>query len=549
MHADHLCTSEAHLGNWPAPPPNSILAPPFFSPCQAAKLLLRQKPLANSSADLTDSLTSSSGSDEAKVKDDAEGGEAGVILDDVGSDLEVDRHWSPYRVAGSNSDEGDKESEVKDAVGDLPELTKDNDQDDGLTASSSSIDEAEEDKWNMTGSSSSGEAMDEVVRKSKRFVKRRVKGTRRPAESSDDEDEGRKQQRRRKVFSARVNPVPALTSSNSEDEALSEEINISSEWLTSSKSSTEEKSEAEGSFSEEINISSERRTSNKSFTKEKSKPAATPLLTESSEDEDEVQNMRGGAGQTYAEVLTEAIQRSGQHLVLDQPTPGDGNCCSYAFVQQCKRTPVKLFLQSRGLTIVEFMQLKLSVAQFIQANSNTQKVQNLRVNFEVSQLNMHLEGLRKRTWRQYWTDMQQDARQVRGRRWVECWADDIWLQAAAWFLNTDVHIIWAGADTQGQTFSITDGNWSPVAEGEERPRLYLGYIVRTHYQSLLPLVEDPLPKCVTQPAVDRTLQETLQNVLRAVAGTNPKQGTQVSFSMTTVGTSRNTQHIQLLVQN
>ena len=67
VHADHLCTPEAHLGVWPVPPPNSILVPPSFSPCQVAELLAsRQKPPADSSGDLTDSLTSDSGSDEAQ---------------------------------------------------------------------------------------------------------------------------------------------------------------------------------------------------------------------------------------------------------------------------------------------------------------------------------------------------------------------------------------------------------------------------------------------------------------------------------------------------
>ena len=127
--------------------------------------------------------------------------------------------------------------------------------------------------------------------------------------------------------------------------------------------------------------------------------------------------------------------------------------------------------------------------------------------------------------------MQKDARLALGRHWSECWADDIWLQAAAWFLNMDVHIIWAGEDTQGQTFSITDGNWSPVAEGDQRPRLYLGYIVGEHYQSLLPRVEDPLPKCVMLPAVDKTLKETLQNVLRAMEEAKSRQDTQVSSSI------------------
>ena len=389
-------------------------------------------------------------------------------------------------------------------------------------------------------SSSSSEMMVKTVKKPKKYVRRPVKETKRPAESSDDEDtevEPRPQRRTKMVF-GRANPVPPLISSDEED---SGESHISSESSTTNIS-TKKKSKQEAAISEDINISSAWETKINLSREEESKSAAVPPMTKdiedkpnltssSSEDEESgAQTMRGGAGETYAELLTEAIQRSGQHLVLDRPTRGDGNCCSYAFVQQCQRAPVKLFLQSRGLTINNFMQLKEDVAQFIQANSNAQKVRNLRVNFEVSQLNIHHEGLRRRSWRQYWTDMQRDARQVQGRHWLYCWADDIWLQAAAWFLNCDVHIIWAGDDTQGQIFTITDGNWLPVAEGEVRPHLYLGYIVRAHYQSLLPLEEDPLPRCVTQPAVDKTLQETLQNVLRAVEEAQSKQGTQVSIS-------------------
>ena len=34
VHADHLCSPEAHLGIWPYPPPNAILVPPFLSPVE-----------------------------------------------------------------------------------------------------------------------------------------------------------------------------------------------------------------------------------------------------------------------------------------------------------------------------------------------------------------------------------------------------------------------------------------------------------------------------------------------------------------------------------
>lgn len=96
-----------------------------------------------------------------------------MILDEVGSDLEVDSHWNPYTAACSNSDEEEKESEAKGPVSNLPELVKDHDQDNGLTASSSSNDEAEEDKsdeqlqqWRSNGRG--GEEVQEICEEKSR---------------------------------------------------------------------------------------------------------------------------------------------------------------------------------------------------------------------------------------------------------------------------------------------------------------------------------------------------------------------------------------------
>ena len=317
---------------------------------------------------------------------------------------------------------------------------------------------------------------------------------------------------------AAVPPAPTLTSSDSEDEdAISGEVDISSEWKTNK------------SFAEKSTRSSDN----------EERPN---LTTDSDEDGGPgvenmgAGNMKGGAGGTYEEVLRVAIEKSGQNLKLDHPTSGDGNCCSRAILQQCQRAPVKLFLQNRNVTFNTFMQLKLNVSRFIRENSNTQKVKNMRENFEGSQLNMHCEGMRERTWSQYWNDMETDARVMRGARWLECWADDTWLQAAAWYLDMPVVIIWAGDDTQGRIISTTDGHWTPLAEGEQRPQLYLGYIVRAHYQSLLPLVEDRIPQFVAQPAITKTLQDALGAVKEAQAAEEAKmkQGTQVNFSKITV---------------
>ena len=396
--------------------------------------------------------------------------------------------------------------------------------------------------------------------KAKKYVKRRAKVMRKPADSSDDEEESAKQRLRRR---RRVNHVPALTTSDSEDKvANSGEINISSEWETNqtfaeakvktvppAPTLTTSDSEDEVSISGEINISSEWKTY-QLFAEQKTKSAPevavppAPTLTSSDSDEDggpRVVNMgagsmKGGAGETYEAVLREAIKKSGQLLKLDHPTRGDGNCCSRAMVQQCQRAPVRLYLQAKKVTIDNFMQLKHNVSSFIQENSNTPKVRNMRMNFELSQQTIHHEGMRKRTWRQYWVDMEMDAGEMRGIRWLECWADDTWLQAASWYLDMPVVIIWAGDDTQGRMISTTDGHWTPLAEGEQRPQIYLGYIIRAHYQSLLPLVEDRIPQFVAQPAIDKTLQNVLRALEAAQAAeeTKRKQGTQVNYSKITV---------------
>ena len=412
--------------------------------------------------------------------------------------------------------------------------------------------ETEDENWSSSGSerSSRGEEL-----KVKKLVKRRAKVTRRPADSSDDEEETAQQRLRRR---RRVNHVPDLTTSHSEDEvASSGEIIIFSERETNQSETrtksaappaptlTASDSEDEATISGEIIISSERET-NKLFAKKRTRRGGNEerriLTTGRVEDKGPgvenmgVGSMKGGAGGAYEEMLREAIKKSELNLKLDHPTRGDGNCCARAILQQCQRAPIRLLLQSRKVTFNTIMQLKHNVSRFIQENGNTQKVRNMRVSFEMSQHTIHHEGLRKRTWGQYWVDMEQDAGEMQGIRWWECWADDTWLQAAAWYLDMPIVIIWAGDDTQGRIISTTDGYWTPLAEGEQRPKLYLGYIVRAHYQSLLPLVEDQIPQFVAQPAIDKTLEDVLRAVEAAQAAEEAKrkQGTQVNYSKITV---------------
>ena len=369
-----------------------------------------------------------------------------------------------------------------------------------------------------------------VRSKAKRYVKRQVKKTNPSHESSDDEEERPTQLRRRKVPVRRVNPAPSLTeSSASEIPNLTDSYDrggggeaFEGELTTTHYSDSEAESSNGGRrIKNHVNCSSRSDQNIPDLTTDTNSEGSEEtdsnvMETTNGEKDPGTLTMRGGARHSDQELLPDedvimlAIQRSQEKLKLDRPTPGNGNCCSLALVQQCQRTPVKLFLQSRGITISNFMTLKLNVAQFIRDNRNTPRVQDMWVNFEVSQNTMHYEGFRRRNWGEYWRDMQLDASQMRGMRWLECWADDIWLQATAWYLNLDVCIIWAGEDTQGRTVSNVDGNWAPVAE--RKPRLYLGYIVRSHYQSLLPTEEGPLPQCVAQPALDNVLADVMQTL-------------------------------------
>ena len=376
---------------------------------------------------------------------------------------------------------------------------------------------------------------------SKNCSKRPVKNNYQQAESSSDEEKEEVKKRKAKKFVKRAhsrslnypkglgqNGIPGIYLTESSD---NEEETVEVEKRKSKRSVKQDM----GMPNLTSNSSSEDESKVKIFQRKASQ--AAPNLTDTSggeEEKSQVKNlgtMKGGARQTYQEPITYADQlklailKAQERLVLDEPTPGLGNCCSCAFVQQCQRPPVKLFLRSRGLNINHFMQLKKNVADFIQANSNHPKIQNLRLNFELSQFNLHHEGegVRKRGWRQYWSDMQKDATKVQGRHWLECWGDDIWLQAAAWYLNMDVHIIWAGDDTEGRIFSNIDGNWSPVAG--DKPRLYLGYIVNEHYQSLLPLVEDQCrPANLAPQAITTALGDALETVKAKLT-----EGNQVSF--------------------
>ena len=253
------------------------------------------------------------------------------------------------------------------------------------------------------------------------------------------------------------------------------------------------------------------------------KTSLPPLTDTSSEDEADQRTkvygeLKGGAGPyevvlSATELMRRAIQQAQLQLKLDRETPGLGNCFSVAMLQQFQRPQVKLFLQSRGMTISSYMQLKQNVEHFVKTHMHTTKMKDLKANFEMSQRNMALENrqLKPRTWSKYWKDMLKDGE----------WADDTFIQACAWYTNMNIVIVSAGHATPEQPFYAMEGTFATETTG---PTLLVGYINGNHYQSLLPLQEDR-PEFVSKPAIDKTLHDTLQALGFAMA--KLKQGSQV----------------------
>ena len=282
------------------------------------------------------------------------------------------------------------------------------------------------------------------------------------AESSDEEEKNPIQQRRKKKFLRQVNPAPSLTESSG---------------------------------------------------------AETPYMADDEERQSNVYGELGGGAGPYEEVLSmaelmrRAIQQAQLQLRLDAETPGLGDCFSIAIVQQFQRPPVKLFLQTRSMKITSFMQLKKKVKEFVFTHMHTEKMKELKANFEMSQKTMARENpdLKPRTWSKYWQDML-----VKGE-----WADDTFIQACAWYINMSIVIVTAGHATHEQPFYAMEGTFSTLTTG---PALLLGYINGNHYQSLLPLQEDT-PEFLAKPSIDKTLHDTLQALGFAMA--KLKQGSQV----------------------
>ena len=192
--------------------------------------------------------------------------------------------------------------------------------------------------------------------------------------------------------------------------------------------------------------------------------------------------------------LKRAITNSGLPLDLDMETPIDGNCFPVSVIQQCQRQEVQDILLSQEKRITDYMTLRKDVADFVISNGDHPKIQHLKNNYELKQLQRMRGGLSNKGWTYYWQDMRKDGE----------WVDATFVQATAWFTGLDIFLFIVGNENPDNPFAHFNG---VIDSDEVRPRgdhtLLIGYIDDQHYQSLLPLDRemDPLQ-------VDEALRST-----------------------------------------
>ena len=468
VHSEHLCSPTAHLCMWPQPPPGGFLVPPFYCPVSAEIICGPRRPLAKQPApqSLPDPVTISDVGSEEWLEVPAPCDNEGQIT----LDLPGPEQWP-------------MSAEI--ICGPRRPLSK-------QPAPQSSL---------MSESESRIERGSEVSAESPKTSKKEGRAAADPqlTQSSDDEEK------------------PSL--------AKFPKRKILTKTKKTSLSSTSKRRSILESTESAKHSKHEGRTGNETPKQLKEEP---PNMTDSSEEEvkeEDVKprlassgNMRGGAGVsarsvlTFNELIQIAIDGKQPPLKLDAETAGDGSCFSHATCQQCERPGVKLYLQSRGIRIRDIFHLKQQVREFVERNSQSEKILNLKRNFMLSRrIPLHLLS---RSWTHYWEEMQKR----------KTWADDVFLWCTAFFLKVDLRIIFAGAETEGQADTIVSGKFTED-DVEDLPVLYYGYVVDLHYQSLIPVEEAPITlKCLEKKSIDSTLDQ----VLRALKHPSSQQGNEVS---------------------
>ena len=223
-----------------------------------------------------------------------------------------------------------------------------------------------------------------------------------------------------------------------------------------------------------------------------------PTLGDGNCKDDGPSTLRGGGGKedlAFAQQIMVGVRKAGLPLKLDAITKGDNNCFFNAIYAQTQRPGVSQELAAGGVAgIRNPYDLRLKVARFA-------KRSRLAVVDEFKRL--YYETYPEKTWHDMWGKMEQDGE----------WADAITVQATAWFLHHDIHIVMASS-TEKMPLTTISGSWDQEGASCDKTPLLLGYLNNTHYQSLLP--ED---EAVLSPEIQPM---RFSHIIKMVSGTREK---------------------------
>ena len=124
--------------------------------------------------------------------------------------------------------------------------------------------------------------------------------------------------------------------------------------------------------------------------------------------------------------LLNAISRCKLHVMLDEITPGDGNCFPHAVVQHCRRREIKEnILKSKPIKVNNFELFRHSVCDFM-LNVSHPCIESFRQSYNLTEY-----PVSRISWNDYWFAMRQN----------NVWVDYKFIQGTAWYLSQDILIV------------------------------------------------------------------------------------------------------------
>ena len=166
---------------------------------------------------------------------------------------------------------------------------------------------------------------------------------------------------------------------------------------------------------------------------------------------------------------------------MDEETKGDGNCFIWALLQQCQRP-----------------EIKGSISKEVQEMSDTSNQQQFRYavkNFVMNSMEERLVDYTEefnafsetKPFSEYWSTAYMLKSGV--------WADEMFIQAAAYFLGKDIHI---HTEYQNQyKCTVMYANMHEIQVPLPGIPLQLAYLENLHYQSIIPIntLAPPMDTC------------------------------------------------------